>query len=128
MGCRFTEKFRGMAVLAAASMLGGCGFKIAAPAAGTSMHNPILAEIDWSRSLQSNTFKVVVDPTSSNQDVTSAFAVAPVASGYAAKGTLPGLPDGTHTLKVSGDPYVWYTGQYSNTTSQSRFEVIVQKN
>lgn len=127
MGHRILEKCRGVAVLAATLALGGCGFKIAAPVAGAYERNPVPAQIDWSADLQANTFKVVVDPASSNQDVTNAFAIAPISGGFTAKGILPGLPQGPHTVKVSGNLFVWYTRQYSNTSSQSSFEVIVPK-
>jgi NADH:ubiquinone oxidoreductase subunit 2 (subunit N) len=124
-GCQTLSLF---AVLAVVLILAGCTFKISEPAAGVYVKNPVQAEVDWTPDYRANTFKVVIDPATSNVDVTRELAISSVSSGgYAAKGTLPGLPAGMHTLKVSGDLYIWYTGGYSHTSSQSSFEVLVLK-
>jgi len=119
-------KSRIVAGVAAAVFLTGCGFKITAPSSGAYVTNPVSAEIKWAPDYHANTLKIVVDPSSSNLDVTSQFAIAPVSGGYSATGTLPGLKGGSHTLQVSGELFVWYTKNYANTSSQVPFTVEVK--
>jgi hypothetical protein len=108
--------------------LAGCTFRIVEPASGAVLKNPVQAEIDWTPAYQASTFKVIVDPTTANRDVTQDFTIGPLSGGgYAAKGALTGLANGTHTLKVSGDLYMWLYGGYKSTDSQVSFGISQPK-
>ena len=74
-------KSRIVAGVAAAVFLTGCGFKITAPSSGAYVTNPVSAEIKWAPDYHANTLKIVVDPSSSNLDVTSQFQRNSLGSG-----------------------------------------------
>lgn len=117
---------RGLPVLTfvAALLLGGCAvFKIVAPTANQSFPNSTVpSEIDWAPDYQPNTFKVVLDPSAANVDVTSQFTITSVQGGYKAAATL-NVPAGQHVLMVSGSLYTWYTQGYANASTQQTFTV-----
>ncbi len=108
--------------LAVTVVLGGCAtFNIAKPTANQTVTSPVAAEVDWGYSYHA--FKVVLDPTGQNLDVTSQFTVTSVSGGYAATASLPMSP-GQHTLSVSGSIFTWYTQDYENTSAQQTFTVM----
>ena len=97
------EDLRRVAAILVAVALGGCAsFSVLKPGSSATVNSPISVDLFWNAQLDSATFKVVIDPASTATDVTSQFTISSAAADSHATATLS-LPQGTHTIKVSGN-------------------------
>jgi hypothetical protein len=110
--------------VAIALLLSGCAvFNIVSPTANTGFNSPVSTEVDWGASLQSNTFKVVLDPSGSATDVTSQFTTSVTSNGGSKATANLAIPPGSHALLVSGNLWTWYSQAYDFTSTTVTFTV-----
>lgn len=110
--------------IAIALLPSGCAvFNIITPQPNAQANCPVPVEVDWGESLQSNTFKVVLDPSGSATDVTSQFTTSTTSNGGSKATANLTIPLGNHVLLASGNLWTWYSQAYDFTSTTVNFSV-----
>jgi len=112
-----------IALMAGAIALTGCaGFDVLTPAPNATVPSPVAADVFWNADLQAGTFNIVVDPGAGGNDVTNQFSVPSFSADSHATASL-NLPQGAHTLRVTGSLWDAISRAYKGTSTSQTFQV-----
>ena len=92
------------------------------PASNATANPPVATDIFWNADLQPGSLKMTLDPGGSASDVTSQFMVTGTAADSHATAHL-NLPQGTHTLGVTGSLWSGWNQAYTAQSSSVTFQV-----
>jgi len=103
--------------------LSGCAsLTILSPASNATTSPPVATDIFWNADLQPGTLKVTLDPGGNASDITSQFMMSGTGADSHATANL-NLPQGSHTLGVSGNLWSGSSQSFTAQSSSVTFQV-----
>ena len=103
--------------------LAGCSsFSILTPASTSTVSSPVAADVFWNADLQPGTLAVIADPGPMATDVTNQFSFPSLSADGHATANL-NLPQGSHTLRVTGNLWDPISRAFTATSASQSFVV-----